>query len=71
MKLFYHPESGRMGDIIPYFEDGVFRLFYLGNGWSNVSTTDQLHFADEFSTSVRGGTGSVCEIEQGGRILCT
>ena len=63
MKLFYHPESGRMGDIIPYFEDGVFRLFYLGNGWSNVSTTDQLHFADEFSTSIRGGTGSVVKVD--------
>ena len=29
MKLFYEPESGRMGDIIPFYEDGIYRLFYL------------------------------------------
>ncbi len=63
MKLFYHPESGRMGDVIPYYENGVFRPFYLGNGWSNVSTKDHLHFYDEFTTSIRGGTGSVVRVD--------
>ena len=63
MKIFYHPEDGRMGDIIPYYEDGVFRPFFLGNGWSNVSTKDHLHFYDMYSTGIRGGTGSVLKVD--------
>ena len=63
MKLFYHPEDGRMGDIIPYYEDGVFKPFFLGNGWSCVSTKDHLHFYDMFSTGIRGGTGSIVKVD--------
>ena len=63
MKIFYHPEDGRMGDIIPYFEDGVFKLFYLGFGWSNVSTKDHLHFYDQYRTDIHGGTGSVIKVD--------
>ena len=63
MKIFYHPEDGRMGDIIPYYEDGIFKLFYLGFGWSNISTRDQLHFTDPFRTEIRGGTGSVLRVD--------
>lgn len=64
MRIFYHPEDGRMGDIIPFFEDGVFRLFYLGKGWCNISTRDQLHFSDPFCTEIHGGTGSVIKVDQ-------
>ena len=63
MNIFYHPEDGRMGDIIPYYEDGIFKLFYLGFGWSNISTRDQLHFTDPFRTEIRGGTGSVLRVD--------
>ena len=63
MKLFYHSSDGRMGDIIPFYEDGVFKPFYLGNGWSNVSTKDHLHFFDEYHTDIHGGTGSVLKID--------
>lgn len=63
MKIFYHPEDGRMGDIIPYYEDGVFKPFYLGFGWSNVSTKDHLHFYDQYSTGIRGGTGSIVKVD--------
>lgn len=52
-----------MGDIIPYYEDGVFKLFYLGVGWTNVSTVDQLHFYDEYRTGIYGGTGSVIKVD--------
>ena len=38
MKLFYQPENGLVGDVIPCYEDGVFRPFYLGKGRNNVST---------------------------------
>ncbi len=63
MNIFFHPEDGRMGDIIPYYEDGVFRPFFLGNGWCNVSTKDHLHFYDCYSTGIHGGTGSVIKVD--------
>ncbi len=62
MNLFYHPEDGIMGDIIPFFDDGIFKLFYLGKGWSNVSTQDHLHFYDQYRTEIYGGTGSVVKV---------
>lgn len=52
-----------MGDIIPYFEDGVFKPFYLGDGWSSVSTRDHLHFYDEYKTDIHGGTGSIVKVD--------
>ena len=61
--LFYFPEDGRMGDIIPYYEDGAYKLFYLGFGWSNITTRDQLHFEKPFKTGIRGGTGSVIKVD--------
>lgn len=63
MKLFYCPEDGRLGDVIPFYEDGVFKPFYLGKGWSCVSTRDHLHFYDAYTTSIRGGTGSVLKVD--------
>lgn len=57
--FFYSSPRGRLGDIIPYYENGEFRLFYLGDGWNHVSTRDQLHFYNEYSTAIQGGTGSV------------
>ena len=59
MDLFYHPESGKMGDVIPFWEDGVFHLYYLGKGWKRIDTRDQLHFSVPRETGIRGGTGSV------------
>lgn len=63
VKLFYVPESGRMGDVIPFYEDGVFHPFYLGHGWSSVSTRDHLHFYDAYSTDIRDGTGSIVKVD--------
>lgn len=57
--LFYLPEDQRMGDIIPYYEEGEYKLFYLGNGWSSVTTRDQLNFYNRYTTPIRGGTGSI------------
>ena len=28
MQLFYTPQHARVGDVIPYYEDGKFHLFY-------------------------------------------
>jgi len=30
--FFYRPENAWVGDVIPYYEDGEFKLFYL-LGW--------------------------------------
>ncbi len=62
MKCFYFPENGKMGDIIPFYDNGVFKLFYLGFGWSMISTRDQLHFSDPYQTGIHGGTGSVLKV---------
>lgn len=32
MQLFYTPQHARVGDVIPYYEDGKFHLFYLKTG---------------------------------------
>lgn len=29
MQLFYTPQHARVGDVIPYYEDGKFHLFYF------------------------------------------
>ena len=31
MQLFYTPDHARVGDVIPYYENGEFQLFYLKN----------------------------------------
>ena len=31
MQLFYMPDHARVGDVIPYYENGEFQLFYLKN----------------------------------------
>lgn len=74
MHLFYTPAHARVGDVIPFYEDGVFKPFYLKNwnpyfgvdrtdGWHMLTTTDHLHYAEK-PTGICGGTGSV--IKHGG-----
>lgn len=31
-RIFFCSSEGRLGDVIPYYEDGEFKLFFLGNG---------------------------------------
>lgn len=62
-RIFYCSSEGRLGDVIPYYEDGEFKLFFLANGWTNVTTKDHLHFDNEFKTGIRGGTGSVIKVD--------
>lgn len=61
--IFYTSPEGRMGDIIPFYEDGEFKLFFLNNGWCCVSTRDNLHFENEYRTSIHGGTGSIVKVD--------
>lgn len=73
MALFYTPEHARVGDVIPFYEDGVFKPFYLKNwnpyfgadrhdGWHMLTTTDHLHY-QERPTGIRGGTGCVVKAD--------
>lgn len=56
--LFYRPENAWVGDMIPYYEDGVYYAFYLhdprnkkdeyaeGTTWHLVTTTDFINLTD-------------------------
>lgn len=69
MGIFYKPKNGTVGDVIPYYENGVFRPFYLrgsngyfgkdkAEGWTMLQTTDHVQFTER-PVGIRGGTGSV------------
>lgn len=56
-EFFYRPVEGYLGDVIPYYEDGVFYLFYLyahrnpekygeGTSWYLITTTDFVCFTE-------------------------
>lgn len=64
--LFYKPDEAWVGDVIPYFENGDFYLYYLRekrlNGipaektsWNLVSTKDFIHFNDK-GVALKAGT---------------
>lgn len=73
MELFYTPNHARVGDVIPFYDEGVFKPFYLKNwnpyfgadrtdGWHMLTTRDHLHYT-ETPTGIRGGTGSVIKAD--------
>jgi beta-fructofuranosidase len=73
MNLFYTPEHARVGDVIPFYENGLFKPFYLKNwnpyygtdrtdGWHMLETPDNLHILSETPTGIRGGTGCVIRV---------
>ena len=73
MRIFYKPENAVLGDMIPFYDGGVFKPFYLRNyrakrlegfrdGWVMLSTTDHVHFT-EHDTGIEGGTGSVIKVD--------
>ena len=69
MELFYNPQNAVVGDVIPFYDNGQFKPFYLRgsrgyfgddafSGWTMLTTNDHLHFT-EAATGIQGGTGSV------------
>ena len=73
MGLFYKPKNATVGDVIPFYDEGKWRPFYLkGNrayfgddrtsGWTMLTTEDHLQFTEQ-PTGIRGGTGSVLKVE--------
>ena len=72
MSLYFRPEKAVLGDVIPYYDNGVFKPFYLRNyranrdeqhqdSWVMLSTTDHIHYT-EHDTKIVGGTGSVIKV---------
>ena len=73
MNLFYKPKHASVGDVIPFYDDGLFKPFYLkgyrdyygtdaSGGWNMLTTRDHLRF-EEHATGIRGGTGSVVKVD--------
>ena len=65
MQLFYTPDHARVGDVIPYYENGEFKLFYLKNwnpyfgsdktyGWHLLTTKDLIHYESETAIGILG-----------------
>lgn len=68
-----------MGDVIPYYEDGEFKLFYLHgwrdnyqegliNGWY-LGITDFCNYKEYGPCNIQGGTGDILKID--GLITCS
>lgn len=73
MELFYNPQNAVVGDVIPFYDNGQFKPFYLRgsrgyfgddafSGWTMLTTNDHLHFT-EAATGIQGGTGSVVLVD--------
>jgi len=65
-KIFYKPQNGWVGDVIPYYKNGEFKLFYLYDQrkegsygdytcWNLVTTKDFVNFK-ELGTVLPNGT---------------
>jgi len=61
--LYYKPKGGRVGDVIPFYDQGEFRIFHLYQAdhekgittWHQVTTKDFIHFS-ELGTMLPRGT---------------
>lgn len=73
MNIFYTPENASVGDVIPFYDEGKFKPFYLKNwyaykgedrvdGWHMLTTEDHINFT-EHPTRICGGTGSVIKVD--------
>ncbi|MFT9008592.1 MAG: hypothetical protein ABF489_02585 [Bifidobacterium sp.] len=67
-RIFFTPEEGWVGDIIPFEEDGTFNLFFLherrespreGMSWRLVTTQDLLQYHDRGDALVHGSPQSL------------
>jgi len=65
MALFYRPADGVAADFVPFYEDGLWHLFYLkdyrdreghgeGTPWFHLVTRDMVHFQDWGEALPRG-----------------
>lgn len=63
--LFYQPREGFVGDVIPYYENGIYYIFYLhahrnidkygeGTSWYLLTTKDFIHYEEHGEVLVHG-----------------
>ena len=73
MAVYFRPDLAVLGDVIPFYDDGAFKPFYLRNyrgnrdaqhrdSWVMLTTKDHVHF-EEHDTHIVGGTGSVIKVD--------
>lgn len=73
-EFFYRPDNAWVGDVIPYYEDGEFKLFYLHgwrdnyregleNGWHLLGTKDFVNFREDGACKIEGGTGHILKVD--------
>ena len=72
--IFYGPQDAGVGDVIPFFVQGEFKLFYLHNrrvrgsteqepGWYLLGTQDFVQYQEYGSCKIPGGTGAVLDVD--------
>ena len=55
--IHFRPGSERLGDVIPYFDKGVYHVFYLkGSGWGHIASEDLVHWR-ELPDALEAGKG--------------
>jgi beta-fructofuranosidase len=73
-RIFYCPHGAAVGDVIPFYANGEFKLFYLHNwrdpemrerehGWYLLGTQDFVQYQEYGPCNIPGGTGSVIEVD--------
>ena len=73
-EFFYRPENAWVGDVIPYYEDGEFKLFYLhgwrenyreglDRGWYLIGTKDFVNYREDGASKIEGGTGHILKVD--------
>jgi len=73
-QLFYIPEKAAVGDVIPFYAHGEFKIFYLNLGrnpwnpgalpeWYLLGTQDFVHYKEYGWSGIRGGTGAILEVD--------
>ncbi|MEV5029500.1 glycoside hydrolase family 32 protein [Paenibacillus sp. LPE1-1-1.1] len=73
-EFFYRPNNAWVGDVIPYYEDNEFKLFYLhgwrenyreglDHGWHLIGTSDFCDYREYGACKILGGTGHVLKVE--------
>jgi beta-fructofuranosidase len=73
-QLFYIPQKAAVGDVIPFYAEGEFKIFYLNLGrspenpgalpdWYLLGTQDFVHYKDYGPSGIQGGTGTILKVD--------
>ncbi|MCB9785043.1 MAG: family 43 glycosylhydrolase, partial [Candidatus Omnitrophica bacterium] len=55
IELHFQPEETVLGDVIPFFWEGIYHIFYLrGSGWGHISSKDLVHW-EELPNAIESG----------------